>query len=204
VIVKSSIVTAAPALTAKTLLALLPLTVRLSWPSPAMVTLLVTFSWPLVRLMVWPLRLLSKRIVSPSAAAPRTARSEPGPLSPALVTVRVLGRVRSSRAVSPGTKDRGTGRRQTEPGRSERSKAVNDMVQPRDEQWSDTGSAHRRRRADRARVAMPGGEGALVQAPQMELQQAARSYRKMRRGAQESSRPRSSSRSRASTRDLAT
>src|SRR5262245_38033014 len=86
VVVRLLIVTVFPALTAKTRLALLPLTVSRSWPRPSMVTLVVTASWPLVSLIVRPLRLLSKRIVSPLPAAPRSARSESGPLSLALST----------------------------------------------------------------------------------------------------------------------
>src|SRR5262249_5882678 len=130
-IVSLSMVTVAPALTVKTRLAPLPLTVNLLAPRPSMVTLVVTLSGPVISLIVAPLRLLSKRIVSPLPAEPRAARSEPGPLSPALVTVIGLGTMRSSRAVSRGTKGCGTGRnrRRTEPDRNERSQAVSGMVQ---------------------------------------------------------------------------
>src|SRR5215471_15885827 len=56
--------------------------------------------------MVWPSRLLSKAMVSPLWAAAIVSRSEPGPKPRLLVTVRVLGSQRSSRASRQGRKDR--------------------------------------------------------------------------------------------------
>jgi hypothetical protein len=70
-----------------------------------MVTLLLTVNGVL-RLIVCPLRLLSKRIVSPLAAVPRTARSEPGPLSLVFSTVKVLSTVLSSSTSSRGARQR--------------------------------------------------------------------------------------------------
>jgi hypothetical protein len=55
-----------------------------------MSTLVVTARGPLVRVMAWPTRLLAKVMVSPLPAAARAARSEPGPLSLAAVTVSVV------------------------------------------------------------------------------------------------------------------
>src|SRR5262245_50248914 len=54
--------------------------------------------------MVFPLRLWSKTIVSPLWAAAMAAGSEPAPLSRLLVTVRMLGIQRSSRASNRGRK----------------------------------------------------------------------------------------------------
>jgi hypothetical protein len=53
-------------------------------------------SGPLVRVMVCPVRPWAKLMVSPPLALLISSRSEPGPLSWLLVTVRVLSRVRSS------------------------------------------------------------------------------------------------------------
>ena len=75
-----------PPVTLKTRLALLPLMARLTAPGPAIDNSLLITSSPLVRTMV-PVTL--KSIVSPGAAEAIACRSEPGPLSSRLVTVRV-------------------------------------------------------------------------------------------------------------------
>jgi hypothetical protein len=54
-----------------------------------MATLLLTSSWPLVSVMVWPFSDELKLIVSPSAASWSACRSDPGPLSFVFVTVKV-------------------------------------------------------------------------------------------------------------------
>src|SRR5262249_20009692 len=61
-------------------------------------------SSPVVSMMVEPSRLGSKTIVVLFLARAISARSEPGPLSAALVTVRVLGTSRPSRTSSRGRK----------------------------------------------------------------------------------------------------
>src|SRR5262249_56731501 len=86
----------------KTRLAPLPLTASLFAPSPSMSRFVVIANCPLVRVIVCPLRLLAKLIVSPLLATAMAARSEPGPLSRLFRTVRVLGSQRSSRASSRG------------------------------------------------------------------------------------------------------
>src|SRR5207248_1446324 len=59
--------------------------------------------------MVWPLRLEANTIVSPLLAFLIASRSDPAPLSWALVTVSVLGTVRSSRISRRGRNERRCG-----------------------------------------------------------------------------------------------
>src|SRR5438477_236109 len=84
---------AEPALYSPPPLVLLPLTVWLAAPGPAMVRLLAMAIGPLVNVM--EPRLAWKVMVSPDAALPTRARSEPLPVSPLLVTTD--GTKRSSR-----------------------------------------------------------------------------------------------------------
>src|SRR5262245_41592287 len=89
-----------PEVRLKTCEAWLPLTVSRSAPGPLIVRSWLTKSWPLVRLMV-PFSPDWKLIRSGTAVllASRTAwRSEPGPASFRLMTVKVAGARRSSRA----------------------------------------------------------------------------------------------------------
>src|SRR6516162_6879676 len=69
-----------------------------------MVRLLLISSWPLVSVMVWPVRLGAKTIVSLFLAAAISARSEPVPLSRLFVTVSVLGTSRPSSTSNRGRK----------------------------------------------------------------------------------------------------
>jgi hypothetical protein len=81
----------------KTRLTPSPLTVRALAPGPLIVTPSVISSWPLVRAIV---PVTAKSITSApglALAAATAARSEPGPVSSRLVTVKVLGSLRSSR-----------------------------------------------------------------------------------------------------------
>src|SRR5713101_7513161 len=96
--------------TSNTREALLPLTVSWPAPGPAMVTLCLMSSSPLVSVMVWPSRLGAKTMVSLLWAAAISARREPSPLSRLLVTVSVLGTQRSSRLSMQGLKARRAGR----------------------------------------------------------------------------------------------
>src|SRR5207249_120992 len=100
-IVRSSIVASvALPLTRKTRLVLLPLTVSLFALGPLIVRSSVMLSSPLVRVMV-PFNPPANWTTSAPGvvlAAVIAARSEPGSWSERLVTVKVLGRVRSSRA----------------------------------------------------------------------------------------------------------
>ena len=101
VIVIPAMVEVTPALMSKTRLAWLPLTVSCFAPGPSMSRLLVMASSPPVSVMVWPRRLGEKLMVSPLWAAAISPRSEPSPRAPVsrlLVTVKVLGIVRSSSA----------------------------------------------------------------------------------------------------------
>src|SRR5438552_1846317 len=84
--------------------ALLPLTVSWPAPGPAMVTLWLMSTSPLVSVMVWPFSLEAKTMVSLLWAAAISARSEPAPLSRLFRTVSVLGTQRSSSASSVGRK----------------------------------------------------------------------------------------------------
>ncbi len=97
-------VTAFPSLMSNTREVSLPLTASLSAPGPSMSRLFLISSWSLISVMVWPLRLEAKTMVSPSLALLIVSRSEPAPLSRVLVTVRVLGTVRFSRTSSLGRK----------------------------------------------------------------------------------------------------
>src|SRR5262245_52631832 len=98
------------AMTSKTRAAWLPLTVNRLAPGPLMVTLSVMRNSPLVRVMV-PRTLVANAMVSGPGlllAWPTAQRREPGlVLSRRSVTVKVLGRVRSSRASSRRTVRRG-------------------------------------------------------------------------------------------------
>jgi hypothetical protein len=76
-----------PAPIANTMLALLPLTVRLDAPGPVIVRFWLIVSVPVVNVIV-PVTL--KLIVSPGAAEAIAARSEPAPASLVLMTVVVL------------------------------------------------------------------------------------------------------------------
>ena len=67
VMVRPAMVTVTPFLMAKTRLVSLPLTASRSAPGPWMFRLLLIVSWSLVSVMVWPARLASKTIVSPSS-----------------------------------------------------------------------------------------------------------------------------------------
>src|SRR5262245_22746042 len=102
-IVRPAMVTVPP-LTAKTRVVPPPLTVRWLAPGPSIVRL-EAMAISLASGIV-PFRPGANRTVSAPEATP--ARSVPGPLSARLVTVYVLGTVRSSRAVNRG----GKGRRQ--------------------------------------------------------------------------------------------
>src|SRR5579885_645190 len=100
--VRSAILTEGLPASPKTRLAWLPLTVRLLRPGPLMVKLSVMSSSPLVRVMV---PVVAKVITSApglALAALTAARSEPVPVSRRLVTVKVLGSARSSRASGCG------------------------------------------------------------------------------------------------------
>src|SRR5262249_49165487 len=99
--VRPEIVTPVFLIVWKTRWVLLPLTVTLAAPGPWIVRFFVTASSPLVSVMV-PLTAAGKGMVSPGGAAAIWARSEPAPLSLRLVTVRVLGTVRSSSASRRG------------------------------------------------------------------------------------------------------
>src|SRR5437899_717347 len=90
--------------TSNTREALLPLTVSWPAPGPAMVTLWLMSTSPLVSVMVWPFSLEAKTMVSLLWAAAISARSEPAPLSRLFRTVSVLGTQRSSSASSVGRK----------------------------------------------------------------------------------------------------
>src|SRR6266481_890408 len=96
--------------TSNTREALLPLTVSWPAPGPAMVTLWLMSSSPLVSVMVWPARLGAKTMVSLLWAAAISARSEPAPLSRLFRTVSVLGNQRSSRHSRQGRTFRRVGR----------------------------------------------------------------------------------------------
>src|SRR5437899_5739125 len=96
--------------TSNTREALLPLTVNLPAPGPAMVTLWLMNSSPLVSVMVLPSRLGAKTMVSLLWAAVMSARSEPAPLSRLFRTVSVLGNQRSSRHPRQGRTFRRVGR----------------------------------------------------------------------------------------------
>ena len=85
-----------PPSTWNTRLAPPPLTVSLLAPSPSIVTFTPIVSGPEFSVIVSPLRLLAKLIVSPLEAVVMAARSEPGPLSWLFMTVTVLSSVRSS------------------------------------------------------------------------------------------------------------
>ena len=95
-IVKFSMVDATPEETVKTFWVPPPLTVSLLAPRPSTVRFTPIVSGPEVSVIVSPLRLLAKLIVSPLAAVVMAARSEPGPLSWLFMTVTVLSSVRSS------------------------------------------------------------------------------------------------------------
>jgi hypothetical protein len=107
VIVKRSIPAVTPAAMLNTRLWLLPLIVSWSAPSPTMSRLALIANSPLVKVMVWPTRLASKTIMSPSPAPRMASRSEPEPLSCVFSTVYVLSRVRHSSISSRGSKTRG-------------------------------------------------------------------------------------------------
>src|SRR6185369_7188124 len=82
--------TVAPFVTSKTREALLPEMVTLLASAEAsMVRLLLISNWPLVSVMVWPERLVTKLMMVPGPALEMAARSEPAPLSRLLETVRV-------------------------------------------------------------------------------------------------------------------
>ncbi len=96
-----------PALTSKTRVVPPPLTVIWLAPGPLTVRSSV-MAISLASVMV-PCSPLAKSTLSApgwALAWPTAHRSEPVPLSARLVTVKVLGTVRSSRAVSHGTKGR--------------------------------------------------------------------------------------------------
>lgn len=84
-----------PPVILKMRLALLPLMRRLVLPGPAIVRFLSTTSSPPARVIV---PTTPNAIVSPGAAVAMASRSEPGPLSPVLVTLRV-----AASATLPGT-----------------------------------------------------------------------------------------------------
>src|SRR5262245_22559505 len=90
-------------LTLKTRLALLPLMASKLAPGPSMSRLLLIASSSLVSVIVWPLRLGAKTMLSPLLARPIASRREPAPLSWLFRTVSVLRAVRSSRISSRGT-----------------------------------------------------------------------------------------------------
>src|SRR5262249_32055487 len=86
VIVRSATARLTPPLRSKTRLAALPLMLSLSAPGPSMSRFLVMASSPVASVMVCPLRLGSKAIVSPELALASTARRVPlEPSSAALV-----------------------------------------------------------------------------------------------------------------------
>ena len=68
-------------LTLKTRLWLLPLMASRPAPGPSMSRLLLIASSPLVSVIVWPLRLGAKTIVSPLLASLIVSRRDPAPLS---------------------------------------------------------------------------------------------------------------------------
>src|SRR5262245_56209712 len=105
VMVRPARVTVSLLLMSKTRLASLPLTAKRLAPGPSMSRFLLIASSPLVSVIVWPLRLGAKRMVSPLRALVIAARSDPWPLSRLFSTVRVLRTVRSSRPSSLGTND---------------------------------------------------------------------------------------------------
>lgn len=127
--VRLSSVTLVPAtLMSKTRTALAPLTVSRSAPGPSIVTSPVMFSSLLSGMA--PCRPGAKLMASGPAwaLASRTAwRSDPGPLSFRFLTVKVLGTVRSSRAVSRGTKGRRAARARPAGRRRERRRKVNNI-----------------------------------------------------------------------------
>src|SRR5262249_12949057 len=88
----------APGLMKRTRLASLPLIVSWFAPGPAIVTLLETNNWPLVRVIVPETTVAS--MVSSSLAAASAARREPGPLSSVLVTVMVAASAQGRTALA--------------------------------------------------------------------------------------------------------
>src|SRR5207248_2107831 len=108
-IVIPAMVAVTPPLISKTRLALLPLMVRRLAPGPSMVRSSVMLSSPLVRAMVPVVAKLIASAPGLALAAATAPRSESGPPSRRLSTVKVLGRQRSSRT---STRGRLVGRRE--------------------------------------------------------------------------------------------
>jgi hypothetical protein len=74
----------------------LPLIVKLAEPSPEIRRFSVTCNSPVESAIVWPLSVGLNVMVSPLAARAIASRSEPGPLSALVTTLRVLKTSRAS------------------------------------------------------------------------------------------------------------
>src|SRR5207247_1331599 len=99
-------------------------------PGPWIVRLSVTLSWPVLRGMV-PVKPEAKATVSAPGlvlAAAMAARSEPAPLSSRLVTLNVLGTVRSSSTSRRGTKEGRGVERETGTRRGRQNRVQNNMI----------------------------------------------------------------------------